>query len=61
MASFGDCRALRLLIRLLTLDAIMSECPRITYQTPVRAFDRLFKGTNFPVRAVLARADGFHL
>ncbi|KAI0256093.1 hypothetical protein BJV78DRAFT_1278655 [Lactifluus subvellereus] len=37
----------------------MSEYPRITYQASERAFDRLFKGTNFFGRSDLDRADSF--
>jgi hypothetical protein len=32
-------------------DIIMSEYPRITYQTSERTFDRLFKGTELPLAA----------
>lgn len=32
-------------------DSIMSEYPRITYQSSGRTFDRLFKGTEFPLVA----------
>jgi len=38
-------------------DAIMTECPRITYQSSKRTFERLFKGTKTSWLARLGRTE----